>query len=116
MQTAHGGGSPEAEPAAAKDHSRIFAIHCVLDLNCSGLGASGDVTDPSCDRSTHRRMIRVRPVELALLAVLTETNADVEVALDALARVVAVTLAESGDYAAARRFYQLLEAALMREG
>ena len=61
-------------------------------------------------------MIPARPVELALLEVLTETNADVEVALDALARVVATTLAESGDYSAARRFYELLEAALMREG
>jgi len=30
--------------------------------------------------------------------------------------VVATTLAESGDYTAARRFYELLEAALMREG
>ena len=28
----------------------------------------------------------------------------------------ATTLAESGDYTAARRFYELLEAALMREG
>jgi len=61
-------------------------------------------------------MIPVRPVELALLEVLTETNAGVETALDALARVVAATLAESGDYAAARRFYELLEAALLREG
>jgi hypothetical protein len=30
--------------------------------------------------------------------------------------VVAIKLVESGDYAAARRFYQLLEARLMREG
>ena len=81
-----------------------------------GLGASGDVTDLSCGGCTLRRMIPARPVELALLEVLTETNADVEVALDALARVVAIKLVESGDYAAARRFYQLLEDALMREG
>src|SRR5215469_7503956 len=74
-----------------------------------------------CHRSVTRRvhtrgMIPVRPVELALLEVLTETNAGVETALDALARVVATTLAEGGDYAAARRFYKLLEAALLREG
>ena len=61
-------------------------------------------------------MIPVRPVELALLEVLTESHAGIETALDALARVVATTLAESGDYTAARRFYELLEAALMREG
>jgi len=60
-------------------------------------------------------MIPVRPVELALLEVLTESHAGIETALDALARV-ATTLAESGDYTAARRFYELLEAALMREG
>jgi hypothetical protein len=55
------------------------------------------------------------PVELALLEVPTESHAGVETALDALARVTATTLAESGDYTAARRFYELLEAALMRE-
>ena len=75
----------------------------------------------TCHRSVTRRahtsrMIPVRPVELALLEVLTESNAGVETALDALAKVVATTLAESGDYTAARRFYELLEAALMREG
>jgi hypothetical protein len=61
-------------------------------------------------------MIPVRPVELTLLEVLTESNAGVDTALDALAKVVATTLAESGDYTAARRFYEFLEAALMREG
>ena len=61
-------------------------------------------------------MLQGLGVELALLEVLTESHAGVETALDALARMVAATLAESGDSNAAQRFYELLEAALMREG
>src|SRR5262245_41394334 len=45
-------------------------------------------------------MIPVRPVELALLEVLTESNTGAETALEALAKVVPTTLAESGDYTA----------------
>src|SRR5215831_1214326 len=96
-------------------HRQIFAIRVVLDL-FFGPGRVGRCHRSVMWRVYTSRMIPVRPVELALHEVLTETNAGVEVALDALARVVATTLVESGDYAAARRFYELLEAALMREG
>jgi hypothetical protein len=56
-------------------------------------------------------------LELAILQAICEADAGVEITLDALARAVAMTIAESGDIAAAQdHFAELLEAALMREG
>ena len=56
-----------------------------------------------------------RRAEIALLRVIAESRAGVELALDALARAAA-TIAESGYSPAAQdRFAELLQAALLRE-
>jgi hypothetical protein len=63
------------------------------------------------------RETAAQELEIALLRVIAESRAGVELALDALARVAVVTIAESGYSSAARsRFDELLEVALMREG
>jgi hypothetical protein len=81
-----------------------------------GLVSSTNIRDPRCSGFIFRAWARGAMSPIRHVAGVYFADDPRPPGLDALARVVATTLVESGDYAAARRFYELLEAALMREG